>query len=72
MFEKTLARCGYCGYVWALRIRGSIPKMCPRGKKRFSNAPTAPDWANEEVEIWAEKFESYEQFRKRLNELNKE
>jgi len=69
MFEKTLAKCGYCQYVWALRIN-SVPKMCPRGKKRFKNSPGAPDWASKEVKIWVEEFEDYDALRKRLEELN--
>jgi len=70
MFEKTLARCGYCSYAWNLRVN-TIPKMCPRCKRRFSNASGAPDWASKEVKIWTEKFDSYDQLRKRLEELNK-
>lgn len=69
MFGKTLARCGYCGYVWSLRLSG-IPKMCPRCKRRFSNALGAPDWASKEVETWKEKFENYTELRQRLDKLN--
>jgi len=69
MFEKTLAECGYCGYGWALRVN-SLPKMCPRCKRRFKNSPGAPDWASKEVKTWAEPFESYDALRKRLEELN--
>lgn len=69
MFEKSLAECGYCKYTWALRVN-SIPKMCPRCKKRFKNAPAAPDWATKEVKIWTEKFESFDALRKKLDKLN--
>ena len=69
-FEKTLARCGYCGYVWILRVESAVPKMCPRDKKRFANADGAPEWATKNVEIWKESFKTYESLRTRLSKLN--
>ena len=71
-FEKTLARCPYCGYVWILRVPDYSPKMCPLGKKRFANqGGSSPKWDAKPVELWTETFESYGDVRKRLAELNK-
>jgi len=71
-----IAECPFDGYVW--RVRGtdektgellegySLPKSCPRCKKRFDTA-----WASAQLRTYKKMFKNYRELLMFLNEKNR-